>query len=230
MPAESPKGVTAPDSRGRSRRETVGSQNLAVNRQLELAGGRVVGLDAQGPAEATLRGAIALDAYVHTITFAPRLRLGADREEWQVGCGANHLEVRAAVLADEDCPLPQRLAIQRVGFDTRVVQLVGRGIHDVLAESLTVNGDASVRRDVSRQPNRARVPPNRRRCVERDTQLIAATQLERRERGSKGRIAGRDAEDLQRLLQMIDDRQLAFCGLTLGGEEVELRLRRHFDR
>src|SRR5256714_4866774 len=106
MPEEPPRGVTAPDSRGRSRIETARSQNFAVNRQLELTSGGVVGLDAQGAREAALRSTIALDAYVDKITFARRLRLDADGEEWKVGRGANHLEVRAAVLADEDRPLP----------------------------------------------------------------------------------------------------------------------------
>src|SRR2546430_14727657 len=114
MPAGSPRGGTAPDSPGRSRTETAGraSQNLAVNRQLEFAGGRVVGLDAQGAAEAALRGAVTLEQHVDEIAFTDLLRLDTDREKWNGGHGADHLKGRAAILGDEDRPLCQRLTIQ----------------------------------------------------------------------------------------------------------------------
>src|SRR3989442_10444906 len=97
MPAESPKGATAPDSRGRSLMETARSQNFAVNRQLEFAGGRVVGLDAQGAGETPPGGAVALDPHVDEIALTHLLRLDTDREEQDGGLGADHHVVRVAI-------------------------------------------------------------------------------------------------------------------------------------
>src|SRR2546427_9774738 len=132
MPAESPKGATAPDSRGRSLMETARSQNFAVNRQLEFAGGRVIGLDEQGAGEAPLGGAVALDPHVDEIALTHLLRLDTDREERDIGHRADHLEAGAAIFADEDPALSQRLTIQRVRLDVRALPLVYGGVVPVL--------------------------------------------------------------------------------------------------